>query len=49
MHADCTATYLLNNDSLDCHLTNGHAGPHKGHAVDGDYWWQKEPTRTRHE
>lgn len=48
MKPDCAAIHLLDYDSLDCHLNAGHAGPHKGSAVDGDYWWQKEPTRTRH-
>lgn len=41
MSADgCTATLVLDYDSLDCNLTAGHAGPHKGHGEHEDYWWQ---------
>lgn len=40
MPATCTATLVLDYDSLDCYLTEGHAGPHKGHGEHEDYWWQ---------
>lgn len=42
----CTATLVLDYDSLDCYLPDGHAGPHKGHGEGGGFWWQYErPTR----
>jgi hypothetical protein len=36
----CTVTLVLDYDSLDCYLTAGHAGPHKGKGEHGSYWWE---------
>lgn len=46
--SECTAEHLLENDTaLTCHLEDGHAGPHKSFAVDGDCWWQRDIKRRR--
>jgi hypothetical protein len=39
MPETCTVTLVLDYDSLDCYLTAGHAGPHKGKGEHSDYWW----------
>lgn len=43
--SECTYSHLLDFDSLTCHLANGHSGPHRGSAVDGDVWWQRDKAR----
>jgi hypothetical protein len=35
----CTVTLVLDYDSLDCYLTAGHAGPHKGIGEGGKFFW----------
>lgn len=46
---ECSESHLLDYDSLDCHLEDGHAGPHKSFAVDGDVWWARDIIRRRNE
>ena len=36
----CTATLVLDYDSLNCYMPAGHAGPHKGKGEQGPYYWQ---------
>jgi hypothetical protein len=35
----CTVTLVLDYDHLDCYLTAGHAGPHKGIGEGGRFFW----------
>lgn len=46
---ECTVEHTIDYDSLNCHLIDGHAGPHKCVAEEGNVWWQKELTRKRDE
>ena len=36
----CNVTLVLDYDSLDCYLKQGHAGPHKGIGEGGKFYWQ---------
>ena len=41
----CAIVHVIDYDSLDCVLEDGHAGPHKARCEAGDVWWQKDLTR----
>jgi hypothetical protein len=41
----CTATLVLDYDSLTCYLSDGHAGPHKGRGEHEAFFWQYEVIR----
>jgi hypothetical protein len=41
----CTATLVLDYDSLTCYLSEGHAGPHKGRGEHHAFFWQYEVIR----
>lgn len=49
MTEKCTATHLLDYDSLYCHLEDGHAGPHRDTGNEtGPVWWQADRMPKRH-